>query len=339
MKNFFKLLVVAMATMLVSCDGSFRKEHLSFEGWDYTYIHTPTKTFIKGKSKDGQRLPKTQVFYWDGTDYIVITTKEGKFMGVETSEQLRLAPVYKEINPVGGQCYIAINQSGAKLFSNLGEALCDGEFLVSSTAAYIANAGGSGVPGRYYQAHTHKGVFALYYDKDRASWYQYGPFEDYVPGATGYMFKDPKTGKWGIGNYGQWVDRGDKTASGRRRMFLDGQWRFNYQRDKVLIPPQYEQVINIKYVPTEASVDGGRRGYTKESEIKWYAYDGKKWFAFDIGGKSIPVKSSELNLARRLKPHQGEVRRNSIDNIVTQRIGNQEASQVIINNYADRIFL
>ena len=338
MKNYFFIIAV-MAAMFVSCDGSRRGQHLAFEGWNYTYIHTPTGTFIKGKAEDGRKLPKTQVFYWDGTDYIVITTKEGKFMGVETYGQLRLGPIYKEIHPMGGQSYIAINQQGTKLFSSLGEPLCNGEFLVSSTAAYKANAGGAGIPGDYYQARTRKGVFALYYNENGNDWYQYGPFEDYVPGSTGYMFKDPETGKWGVGQYGQWVDLGDKTAGGRQRMFLDEQWRFNYQRDKVLIPARYEQIININYVPTAASKDGGRRGYTQKSEIKWYVYDGKEWSAFDMDGKSIPVKSSELNLAKKLKPHQGEVRRNSIDNIVTQRIGNQEASRVLINNHADRIFL
>lgn len=275
--------------------------------------------------------PKVQ--RWNGTPYIYVDTKDGRFWGVETFDQRRLDPIYDSIDNTAfsREAYEASKDGVTILYDYFGRPLCDSIPLTSQQIEYPN--GGSGIPGKHYLVHTIKGVFALYYDEDKASWYQYGPFGDYAAGTTAYMFEDKKTGKWGIGRYGHWKDLGDEKAPGLQRVTLDSQWHFIYRRDSVFINPQYEQIINIVYVPTEASLDGGRKGYTHKSEIKWYAYDGKKWHGFDFDGKSIPVKISELNLALKLTPHRGRAHVNRMNNVVTQRIGTREASMVIINNH------
>ncbi len=278
-----------------------------------------------------------KVHHMEGTPFIYVETKEGRLYGVETFNQQRLAPIWNAINAdvIGDRGWQAVKDGRIYLFDEWGNPLCDSIPLREHGIRRMLS-GGGGVPGDYYLVFTIQGTFGLFYDNERAEWYQYGPFKDYVSGTTGYMFKDNTTGKWGVAAYGKWTDLGATDSYGQRRMTLDSRWKFSYSRSKVLIAPQYEQMLNIAYRSRRASVDGGRRGYTDESDIKWYAFDGRKWLAFDIHGNPATVKTSELNLALKLQPHQGRIRRNSFHNVMTQRLGHQEASLVIINNYANR---
>lgn len=274
----------------------------------------------------------------DDTPFIYIETKEGRLYGFEENGRRSFEPIWNSLNGerLAGDVWLATKNGKTILFEYSGTPLCDSIPLASTNIEHMYRRGGSGVPGYYYRVLTKEGVFSLYYDKNYAKWYQYGPFKDYVAGTTGYMFKDNKTGKWGVAKYGTWEDLGDKDSYGRKRVTMDSRWKFVYARHDVLIAPQYDQVINIAYESKSASADGGRRGYTHEKDIKWYAYDGKKWQAFNIHGQPIAVNASELNSALKLKPHQDEIRRNNMHNLVTQRCGHNEASMVIINPYPYR---
>ncbi len=276
---------------------------------------------------------KPKIHYLANCNGIYIETSEGRRYGVESEGQIRLEPIWDDIGygDLSGRVYQAWKNDEVRLFDYLGNVLCDSIPLVGKDReklefAYIA--GGSGVPGRFNLAHTQEGVFGMYYDQERASWYQYGPFGDYVAGTAGYMFKHNKTGKWGAARYGKWIDAA--------RDYGAAQWRFFYERYAVIILPEYEKIINVSYV-SKGMADGGRRGYEKESDVRWYVYDGTKWHALDIHGKPTAIRNSELKLAQSLTPHTGRVRYNSLHNIITQRIGTNEASMVLINNRADRL--
>lgn len=271
------------------------------------------------------------------TPFIYVETKGKTLWGVETENQRRLEPIFDAIDNTAFpyRAYLATKDGVTIMYDYWGNPLCDSIPVIRSES-YHSNLGGTGVPGAYYEVNTKKGRFCLYYNKDMAEWYHYGPFEACVGGCSGYMFKDIKTGKWGVAKYGRWDDLGDRDSYGRRRMTLDAQWKFRYERNHVIVQPVYERVLNVSYVAV-GTIDGGRRGYGKESDVRWYAYDGTKWIAFDINGHPIPVRDAELRMALRTTPHDQTLRRNSLNNVITQRIGTQEASHFLINPRANRI--
>ena len=275
-----------------------------------------------------KREPK--INYLAGCDGIYIETKQGRLYGVESDGVIRIKPEWDNIGygDLDGRVYQAWKGDKVILFDRWGKILCDTIPLVGKDKKeilYSENAPGTGMPqiasNAFALVHTEKGVFALYYDKDIAYWYQYGPFADFCGGATGYMFKDNATGKWGVAKYGDWIEN-EKPKTGWAR------WHFRYERFAVLIQPQYEKIISISYKRTAS--EGDYRGYSKESDIKWYAFDGTQWHAFDFFGHPTKVNNSELAMVRRLKPHQGKVKLTNIGDLITQRIGTEEASWVII---------
>ena len=270
------------------------------------------------------------------TPFIYVETKDGIFWGVETGNQRRLEPIYDVIDNTSlhDRAYLATKDGVTIMYDYSAIPLCDSIPVILS-ASYKSNFSGSGIPGRHYRVNTQKGCFALFYDQNLAQWYQYGPFEDYIGGCSGYMFKDVKTGKWGVAQYGHWDDLGDKDSYGRRRLTLDARWKFRYERNHIIIRPIYERVLNVSYWDCNA-IDGGRRGYGKKSDVRWYTYDGKKWTAFDIDGKPTAIRDSELQAALRTTPYNMKLRRNTLNNLITQRVGTQEASWFLINPRANR---
>ena len=65
----------------------------------------------------------------------------------------------------------------------------------------------------------------------------------------------------------------------------------------------------------------------KKNEVKWYALDGTKWYAFDVDGLPIAVNQEELNRALRMRPQI------EIGNLQVQRIGYDDASVVRIQRH------
>lgn len=273
---------------------------------------------------------KPKIHYLADCDCIYIETKNGRLYGVESHGTIRIKPEWDDIGygDLDGRVYQAWKGDKVILFDCWGNVLCDSISLVGADKEeilYSENVAGTGMPlissKTFSLVHTEKGVFALFYDKNMASWYQYGPFVDFQGGATGYMFKDNITGKWGVAKYGNWIEHENPPAGWER-------WYFHYERDAVLLQPIYQQIISVSHLGK--ATEGDYRGYSKESDIKWYAFDGSRWCAFDFFGKPIKVNNYELSMARRLKPHLGKVKRNNMDDIYTQRIGTEEASWVIV---------
>ncbi len=210
--------------------------------------------------------------------------------------------------------YLATRKGKTYMFGEYGGILCDSIPLVSEPVyRYARGKNGSfsgslaGLPANPITVHTEKGAFLVI---NKNEWICYGPYEDIVTGNTGLMFKE--NGKWGVRKYGNWIEK--KQAS-----YTDAKdYRFEYQ-EIILLPAKYEKVINYAY--TEGAYDE-KRGFKNESDVKWYAFDGTKWHAFDVNGKPIKVNQSELNTALKLKPQI------KLGKPLLQRIGNDEASIV-----------
>ena len=265
-----------------------------------------------------------------GCDGIFLETEEGRRYGIESDGVIRIKPEWDNIGygNLDGHIYQAWKDDKVILFDCWGKVLCDSIHLVGhdrKRIRYSDNTAGTGIPqavGRTFAlVHTEKGVFALFYDEDTTDWYQYGPFADFLGCATGYMFKDNETGKWGVARYGRWTEN-ENTSS-----VLD-KWQFSYERSAVLLPPQYDKIISISYIKEASEVDS--RGYSKESDIKWYAFDGTKWQSFDFFGQPIKLKKTELAKVQKLKPNLGKAAKTDTGEFATQRIGTEEASWVII---------
>ncbi len=267
-----------------------------------------------------------------GCDGIVIETKEGRLYGMERDGVIRLRPEWDNIiyGNLDGHIYQAWKGDNAILFDYWGRTLCDSIPLVGrdkKKIVYSANTPGTGIPQNaarnFALAHTEKGVFALFFDEDITDWYQYGPFADFCGGATGYMFKDNTTGKWGAAKYGSWTENENSSTTWDK-------WKFSYERSAVVLQPQYEQIISVSYKKEGSEADP--RGYSQESDIKWYAFDGTKWNAFDFSGQPLKMNKSEqtkLTKLRKLNPRLGKATRNDAGEYDTQRIGTEEASWVI----------
>lgn len=257
------------------------------------------------------------VHYEEGTKFCYINTRDGKLWGIGWNKQCRVYPEYEEIyenRHTNG--YVAYKQ-GNYYFFDCDETIgCNGEALLTPLQKqdiYV----GMGCYEFLYKTESQSGIYAIYGSNNWPGDATYGPFADFVPGNCGYMFKDAQTGKWGVGKYGSWEKYNPEAR------IPESRYRFT-PCDSVLIAPQYEKIVNIAYRHEMTTFPW--IGYHKKSDIKWYCYDGVKWYGFDIGGKPIAVDNKLLNRALRLRT------RSQRDYLLNyQRLGKEEASTYFIN--------
>lgn len=254
--------------------------------------------------------------YEKGTKLCYIDTKDGRLWGIGWNGQCYVYPEYESIDEnydVNG--YIARKQ-GKYYFFDCNETLgCNGEALLTPLEkqdTYV----GMGCYEHFYKTESQNGVYAIFGSNCWPGDVTYGPFADFVPGNCGYMFKDAQTGKWGVGKYGNWKQHNPKA------WVPESRYSFT-PCDSILIAPQYEKIVNVAYVREGYTFEW--IGYYKQSDIKWYCFDGKNWHGFDIEGKSIAVNQKLLKQALNKKlTSQVDFRFNY------QRLGKDEASTYII---------
>ena len=263
-----------------------------------------------------------EVKHWGGTPIIYIETKNGRFLGVETDGIQRIPPVFNRIKSViADEAYLCYDDSEMYLLGYLGNALCDSVPLINEPKFLPYK--GFGIPGQLVCCQTSKGNYYIYAD-GIADWYQYGPFKDFVPGSTGYMFLDPKTDKWGIGSYGEWIDRQPKNR--KTNMLTSDRYYFSSTK-RIILQPRYERIVNIAYV--DNSWQFKKFGFSRISDIRWYAYDGNNWSSFDMDGNVMPVKQKELQRALNL-PLKPEPKYGRLSHLISQRLGNEKAFLALI---------
>lgn len=141
--------------------------------------------------------------------------------------------------------------------------------------------------GDYVVADTEDGRYALFVDDclETFGWIsieKFGPYKDFIPGCSGYMFQDLQSKKWGYHIY----------KYDRMSVAYPPECVENY----ILLDPEYDQVIEY-YNPT--SVSSGLI----------FAYKDGLWSAFDKQGKKVDYPQELLNNILDLDP-QPKVREN-----------------------------
>ncbi len=211
---------------------------------------------------------------------------------------------------------LATRKGKTYMYGEFGEILCDSIPLISKPIyLYARGQNGSisgslaGLPANPISVYTEKGVFLVI---NKNKWICYGPYENIVTGNSGLMFK--QNGKWGVRKYGNWIEKPQPSWTTAKDYY------FQYD-EIILLPAKYDKIINYAYA--NGSYDE-KRGYLNKNEVKWYALDGTKWYAFDVDGLPIAVNQEELNRALRMRPQI------EIGNLQVQRIGYDDASVVRI---------
>lgn len=216
------------------------------------------------------------------------------------------------------RAYYAAEKGTYRLYSIYTDnfTLCDGAELIEQPEF---SSDFSGLPYKYTRINTTSGFYALYYVEPWAKWYCYGPFKEYVPVMAGYLFKDIRTGKWGVGKYGEWTL--DEYA-------LDYLKRARLTPTKdILLPAQYEKIVSVLDSYRDAY---WALGYKNKSDVRWYCYDGNQWYGFDIDGNSMEVNQTVLKQALNM-PVQTSIKRNR-NGMPNQRLGIEEASVFMISH-------
>ena len=131
----------------------------------------------------------------------------------------------------------------------------------------------------------------------------FGPFEEFVPGCYGYMYKDVISNKWGYQVCHYWEKDRSKPAV--------------LQEDYQLLKPEYDQIIE-HYNPANV----------KKSTI--FARKGNVWYAFNKQGQAVTYSKTLLDalLSMDPLPKVSEDPRYS-----PWRVGKEEASVAFYGKY------
>ena len=149
----------------------------------------------------------------------------------------------------------------------------------------------------------------------------FGPYQEFIPGCTGYMFKDD-TGKWKANLLRirtRTYDRLDRAFG-----------------NKPLVPDQeFDQIIEVKL--KEKFLD--LSGIFKKIECAWFLRSGDKWREFLVEHSTgqegiiqeVQVDQKLLNRALKMRINQRAKGRSSFDIAYPQRVGTEGASVVFLD--------
>ena len=262
---------------------------------------------------------KTKVHYvsapWSTLGLCYVETDKGRLWGIGNKLGHTLEPQYDTIiNVLDNEAMLLEKDGGYYLYTMGDKFLCDTAMLVN-IPIFSSEYSGDGIYGKYAKISTKKGIYGCY--KVFHTWAIYGPFEEYVPGVSGYMFKDKHTGKWGVGRYGKWEDYNKSDVW----YYLD-KWELE-PSDEIMLTPKFDKIICLwDFYEYETHVI---LGYKERKDIKWYCYDGNKWSGFDIDGNPIKVEENNLSMALAPTPQKNK-KRNQYGNFYSQRLGIEHAS-------------
>lgn len=266
----------------------------------------------------------------DGAEVISKSSKEGKVYGLRWKEEVVLPPSFLFFGEgIGsGTVYFSNDKKVCYLFDNTGVEVLSGRRSIKKKLDFepvpIVVKGGPfphQVLGRSAQYYGNMFNFGKYYLFEIAdgTWYAlfsnamfqiYGPFKQFFPGCSGYMYQDVKTGKWGA------------VATQRVRSGDQGLYLITID-EQDLFEPQYDEVIEV---------------VRSAGEHVWFAKKGDVWSSISISVgedanttavKDVAVDQRLLNkvLKMRLRTEaQGRQDGLSTKLVPNQRVGTTEAS-------------
>lgn len=263
----------------------------------------------------------------DGSGACYINTAKGKLWGIGWLDKCYIYPEYESVSRHSGTGGWIAYKAGNFYFYDVDvQLMCNGEALLTNLREHETYMG-KGCLDELYKGKSDSGIYMIY-DSNTLHSSQtpvYGPFKDFIPGHTGYMFKDVQTGRWGVGKYGSWEKYNPEA------WIPDSRYRFT-PCDSVLIAPQYDKIVNIAY----ERGDSWPQGYFKKSDIQWYCHGENGWVGFDIDGKPKRVDKTLLN--RALKMEADPIRKQvteeewrTFSKFFYRRVGIEEASVYIID--------
>ncbi len=292
------LCFAALAAMLVSCDDGIR---------DAGHIRYSVVSLV---SKD---------------------TKEGTMYGLKSGERISLPPQFARIE-YGADEYSVYaypdNSNVCCLFSSEGVEVLTGRqsgskeigfaplmivvdkeaitWLNDAEYSYFGNIFNCGTYHRYKTVDGR--VCALFIEMQ--TYFPYGPYNDFVPGCSGYMFKDA-SGKWGA----HAVRVRAKTVTTLHKIIPDADIADNRRFDEVI-----EVVLK------------------EDNHFMWFLRDGQNWSAVEIKGKSygdfvitdVPVDRKLLNRVSKMPIDDVARGKTEFDILRPQRVGVEGASVVFL---------
>ena len=265
-----------------------------------------------------------------GANIIAKQTKGGKVYGLRWQQEVALPPSFLFFGEgIGsGTVFFSNDKKVCYLFENTGAEVLSGrksikkklDFepvpiivksgpfphqVLGSAAQYYGNMFNF---GKYYRFEIADGTwYALF---SNAMFQIYGPFKQFFPGCSGYMYQDVKTGKWGA------------VATQRVRSGNQGLYRITID-EQDLFEPQYDEVIEV---------------VRSAGEHVWFAKKGDVWSSISISVgedanttaiKDVAVDQHLLNkvLKMRLRT-EAQGRRDGLSTklVPNQRVGTVEAS-------------
>lgn len=267
-------------------------------------------------------------------------TDQGKLWGAKSGDRISLPPQFKKI--ISGLdmytilCYPQ-EGSGVYLFTGEGEEVLTGrmsgnkeigfeplricedqaEMLKEPENYYYGKIFCCG--SRYRFGLTDGRICNLFMPMDK--YMPFGPYREFMPGCTGYMFKD-ETGKWKAN-----LLRIRERTYNRLDVGFD---------NRPLVPGQgFDEIIEV--LQTERYTDFS--GMFRTVECAWFLRSGDKWREFlvehstDQEGivQEVPVDQKLLNRALKMRINQRAKSRSSSNIAYPQRVGTKEASVVFLD--------
>lgn len=260
--------------------------------------------------------------------FVFKETSEGKRYGVKYGQKVSIPPIYSEVGQ-GINRYTAFFSNSANwdvfyFFAQDGTEILTGEkhsqkgFAPLPIKTYEAISdredryyGNIFCRGDYYRFNlSDNRVCALFAINSR--YYPFGPYKEFVPGCSGYMFKD-SSGKWGM------------CAFQNREAY--GRLRNNINKTPLAENRHFDKVIEV---------------VKSADQYVWLACNDKQWLAIkiNIGGEDEPNVIEEILVDKKLLSRVLNMKvldkakgyKRGLSYVINrnQRVGTKEASVVFL---------
>ena len=280
--------------------------------------------------------------YLSGSAVHLISTEtdQGKLWGAKSGDRISLPPQFKKIIS-GLDMYTVLcypqEGSGVYLFTKEGKEVLTGRISGNKEIGFDplrireSQAGMLKEPENYYYgkifccgSRYHFGltdgrICNLFRPMDK--YMPFGPYREFMPGCTGYMFKD-ETGKW-------------KANLLRIRERTYNRLDVGFDNKPLVLGQGFDQIIEIKL--KEKLLDFS--GVSKKIECAWFLRSGDKWREFLVEHSTaregivqeVPVDQKLLNRALKMRINPTAKGRSSFDIAYPQRVGTEGASVVFLD--------